>query len=77
MHTESGVDRRQVVANGALADVEVGGDGGDTLAVEQAGEYRPFTAGELAELRFVGKGGQPLEPRDQPGGVQLVGRSAR
>src|ERR1700751_5223110 len=73
VHAEFGVDRRQVVADGALADVEVGGDSGDTLAVEQAGEHRPFTAGELTELRFVGKGGQLREPGDQPGGLQLVG----
>jgi hypothetical protein len=62
-----------VVADGALADVEVGGDGGDTLTVEQAGEHRPFTAGELAEPRLVDQGGQLLEPGDQPGSVQFVG----
>jgi hypothetical protein len=73
VHAEFGVDRRQVVADGALADVEAGGDGGNALAVKQAGEHRPFPAGELAEPWFVSERGQLREPGDQPGGLQLVG----
>jgi hypothetical protein len=33
VHAELGVNRRQVVADGALADVEAGGDGGLTMVV--------------------------------------------
>jgi hypothetical protein len=35
VHAKLGVDGRQVIADGALAEVHVGGDGGDALAVEQ------------------------------------------
>src|SRR5690348_12667310 len=73
VHAEFGVDRRQVVADGALADVETSGNGGDALAVEQPGEHRPFTACELAEPRLFSEDGQLLEPGDEPCGVQFVG----
>src|SRR5579859_7103959 len=73
VHAELGVDGRQVITDGALAEEHVGGDGGDALAVEQAGEHRPLAAGELAELRGLGEDGQLVEPGNQSGRTQLVG----
>jgi len=61
-----------MIADGALTDDEVVGDGRRPPAVEQAGQHRPLTAGEQAEPRILGDGGQLLELGQHPGRVQLV-----
>ena len=61
-----------MIADRALADDELGRDAGRTLAVGKAGQHRPLAAGEQAEPRVAGEGGQLMEPGEQPGRVQLV-----
>jgi len=73
MHTEFGVDGRQVVTDCALAHEQVGCDTGDALTVEQTGQHRELAAGEFAELRCFGESGQLLKPGYESGRSQLLG----
>ena len=73
VHTEFGLDGRQVVTDCALAHEQVGCDTRDALTVEQTGQHRKLAAGEFAELRCFGESGQLLKPGYESGRSQLLG----